>query len=49
MVTMTQYARQQKRQMFRTVFWTLWERERVGWFGRMALEYVYHIRNESPV
>ena len=22
------------------VFWTLWERERVGWFGRMALKYV---------
>ena len=30
--------------MYRTVFWTLWERERVGWFGRMALKYVkYHI------
>ena len=28
---------------------TLWERERVGWFGRMALKHVYHIRNESPV
>ena len=30
----------------------LWERERerVGWFGRMALKHVqYHIRNESPV
>ena len=26
--------------MYRTVFWTLWERERVGWFGRMALKYV---------
>ena len=25
-------------------FWTLWERERVGWMGRMALKYVqYHI------
>ena len=24
----------------RTVFWTLWERERAGWFGRMALKYV---------
>ena len=24
-------------QMYRTVFWTLWEKERVGWFGRMAL------------
>ena len=36
-------------QMYRTVFWTLWERERVGWFGRMALKHVYHIRNELPV
>ena len=32
--------------MFRTDFWTLWERERVGSFGKMALK---HIRNESPV
>ena len=36
--------------MYRTVFWTLWERERVGWFGRMALKHVYYnVRNESPV
>ena len=36
-------------QMHRTVFWTLWERERVERFGRMALKHVqYHIRNESP-
>ena len=27
--------------MYRTVFWTLWERERVGWFGRMALKHVF--------
>ena len=27
-------------QMYRTVFWTLWERERVGLFGRMALKHV---------
>ena len=27
-------------QKYRTVFWTLWERERVGWFGRMALKHV---------
>ena len=27
-------------QMYRTVFWTLWERARVGWFGRMALKRV---------
>ena len=31
MVTITLYARQQKEtQMYRTVFWTLWERGRVG-------------------
>ena len=30
MVTTTLYARQQETQMYRTVFWTLWERERVG-------------------
>ena len=27
-------------QMYRTVFWTLWERKRVGRFGRMALKHV---------
>ena len=26
--------------MYRTVFWTLWERERVGRFGRMTLKHV---------
>ena len=25
---------------YRTVLWTLWERERVGRFGRMALKHV---------
>ena len=30
MVTTTLYARQQETQIYRTVFWTLWERERVG-------------------
>ena len=29
MVTITLYARQQETQMYRTVFWTLWEREGV--------------------
>ena len=29
--------------MYRTVFWTLWERARVGWFGRMALKHVYYL------
>ena len=36
--------------MYRTVLWTLWERERVGRFARMALKHVkYHVRNELPV
>jgi len=26
--------------MYRTVFWTLWKRERVGCFGRMAVKHV---------
>ena len=30
--------------MYRTVLGTLWERERVGRFGRMALKHVkYHV------
>ena len=39
-------------QMCRVDFWTLRERERerMGWFGRMALKHVYyHVRNASPV
>ena len=28
MVTITLYERQPKRQMYRTVFWTLWEKVR---------------------
>ena len=36
--------------MCRANFWTHRERERVGWFGRMALKPVYyHVRNEVPV
>ena len=36
--------------MYRTVLWTLWERERVGRFGRMALKRVisYKKRFASP-
>ena len=30
MVPITLYARQQKRHRYRTDFWTLWERVRVG-------------------
>ena len=34
--------------MYITVLWTLWERERVGRFGRMALKHVkYHVWNEK--
>jgi len=34
--------------MYRTVLWTLWERERVGRFGRMALKHVkYHVRKKK--
>ena len=36
-------------QMYRTVFWTLWE-GKVGWFGRMTLKHVYyHMWNGSPL
>ena len=36
--------------MYRTVLWTLWERERMGRFGRMAMKHVkYHVGNELPV
>ena len=37
-------------QMYRTVFWTLWEKARVGWFVRIALKHgYYHMWNWSPV
>ena len=39
-----------KNLMYRTVLWTLWQRERVGRFGRMALKHLkYHVWNELPV
>ena len=34
------YETAKETQMYRIVFWTLWERERVGRFGRMALKHV---------
>ena len=38
------YETAKETQMYRTVLWTLWERERVGRFGRMALKHVkYHV------
>ena len=43
MVTITLYARQKKEtQMYRTDFWTLWEKARVGWSERTALKHVYY-------
>ena len=29
--------------IYRTVLWTLWERERVGRFGRIALKHVKYV------
>ena len=51
MVMITLFAREEKRHRCIEQFFGLcWKRERVGWFGRMALKHVYyHIRNESPV
>ena len=35
--------------MYRTDFWTLWEKARVGCFKRTALKHVYYLRwNRSP-
>ena len=41
--------RKKKTQIYRTVFWTLWEKARVGWFKRTALKHVYYLgQNRSP-
>ena len=45
------YAEQKKKktQIYRTVFWTLWEKARVGCFKRTALKHVYYLGwNRSP-
>ena len=51
MVTITLYARQKKEtQMYRTDFWTLWEKVRVGWSERTASKHVYYqLWNRSPI
>ena len=36
MVTITLYAKQKETQMYKTDFWTLWEKARVGCFKRTA-------------
>ena len=35
--------------MYRTILWTLWERERVGRFGRMALKHTPMAENEEEL
>ena len=36
--------------MYRTDFWTLWEKARVGWSERTALKHIYYqVWNTSPV
>ena len=49
MVTITLHAKQKKTQMYRTDFWTLWEKARVGCFERTASKHVhYQGWNRSP-
>ena len=44
MVMITLYAKQKKRHRFRTDFWTLWEKARVGCFERTASKHEYYLR-----
>ena len=49
MLMITLYARQKKTQIYRTDFWTLWEKARVGWSERIALKHVYYqVWNRPP-
>ena len=49
MVMITLYAKQKETQMYRTDFWTLWEKVRVGCFKRTASKHVYYLGwNGSP-
>ena len=44
MVMITLCAKQKREtQMYRTDFWTLWEKARVGCFERTASKYVYYL------
>ena len=43
MVMITLYAKQEKTQMDKTDFWTLWEKARVGCLERIALKHVYYL------
>ena len=42
MVTITLYAGQKKTQIYKTDFWILWEKVRVGCSERTALKQVYY-------
>ena len=42
MVMITLYAKQKETQMYRTEFWTLWEKARVGCSEGIALKQVYY-------
>ena len=50
MISIILHAKQKKRhRCYRTDFWTLWEKARVGWFKRTALKHVYYLGwNRSP-
>ena len=49
MVTITLYAKQKETQMYRTEFWTLWEKASVGCFKRTASKHIYYLGwNRSP-
>ena len=51
MLMITLYAEQKKKktQIYRTVFWTLWKKARVGYFKRTASKHVYFLGwNGSP-
>ena len=38
------YETAKETELYRSVLWPLWERERVGRFGRIALKHVkYHV------
>ena len=43
MVIITLYEKQKETQMYRTDFWTLWEKARVGYFEKTASKHVYYL------
>ena len=47
-VMITLYAKQKETQMYRTDFWTLWEKARVGCFVRTASKHVYYLGWNRP-